>query len=90
MSVVLLEKVIAEIKSLAPEEQIKVRELLDSILPPKKNPPTREEYEQYLLAKGVISHIPTRTGKRSEELKDFKPIEVEGEPLSEMIIRERR
>jgi len=90
MSVVPLEKIIAEIKSLAPEEQIKVRELLDSISPPKKNPPTREEYEQYLLAKGVISHIPMRTGKRSEELKNFKPIEVEGEPLSEMIIRERR
>ncbi len=85
-----LEKVLEEVKSLAPEDQVKVRELLDSLLPPKKNPPSREEYEQYLLAKGVISHIPTRTGKRPEELKDFKPIEVEGEPLSETIIRERR
>ena len=90
MSSVSLEKVIEEIKSLQPEEQIKVRELLDVILSAKKHQPTREEYEQYLLAKGVISHIPARTGKRSEELKDFKPIEVEGEPLSEMIIRERR
>lgn len=85
-----LEKVLETVKSLRPEEQIKVREMLDEILPSKKNPPTREEYEKYLLAKGVISHIPTRTGKRPEELKDFKPIEVEGEPLSETIIRERR
>lgn len=85
-----LEKVLEEVKSLRPEEQIKVREMLDKILPSKKNPPTREEYEKYLLAKGVISHIPTRTGKRPEELKDFKPIEVEGEPISETIIRERR
>lgn len=85
-----LEKVLEEVKSLAPEEQIKVRELLDDILPPKNNPPSREEYEKYLLAKGVISRIPTRTGNRSEELKDFKPIEVQGEPISEMIIRERR
>ncbi len=68
MSVVPLEKVIAGIKSLAPEEQIKVRELLDSILPPKKNPPTREEYEQYLLAKGVISHIPTRQPPSPERM----------------------
>ena len=90
MSSVSLEKVIEEIKSLQPEEQIKVRELLDAILSAQKNQPTREEYEQYLLAKGVISHIPTRTGNRSEELKNFKPIEVAGEPLSEMIIRERR
>ena len=90
MSTVLLEKVIKEVKLLAPEEQLKVRELLNDILPSTNKPPSREEYEKYLLAKGVISHIPTRTGKRSEELKDFKPIEVEGEPISEMMIRERR
>ncbi len=85
-----LEKLIEEVKSLTPEEQAKVREVIDGILPSKNNPPSREEYEKYLLAKGVISHIPKRTGKLSEELKDFKPIEVEGEPISEMIIRERR
>ncbi|MDQ3749622.1 MAG: hypothetical protein M3367_11540 [Acidobacteriota bacterium] len=88
MSVVLLKKVIEQVKSLAPEEQIKVRELLDSILPPKKNQPTREEYEQYLLAKGIITHIPTRQIPPTR--RDFKPIKVEGEPISEMIIRERR
>jgi len=85
-----LEKLIEEVKSLTPEEQAKVREVIDGILPSKNNPPSREEYEKYLLAKDFISHIPTRTGKRSEELKDFKPIEVEGEPISEIIIRERR
>ena len=36
-------KSIKEVKSLAPEEQVKVREMLDSILSPKKNPPTRQE-----------------------------------------------
>jgi hypothetical protein len=85
-----LEKILEEIKSLAPEEQAKVRELLDSLQTSPTGTPSREEYEKYLLAKGVISHIPTRTGKRPEELRDFKPIEVEGEPLSETIIRERR
>jgi hypothetical protein len=85
-----LEKILEEIKSLTPEEQAKVRELLDKLPLQTNAPPSREEYEKYLLAKGVISHIPTRTGERPEELKDFKPIEVEGEPLSETIIRERR
>jgi len=89
MSVALLEKVIEQVKSLAPEEQMKVRELLDAILPPKKTPPTREEYEQYLLAKGVISHIPTRQPP-SPERKAFKPIKVTGKPISETIIEERR
>lgn len=85
-----LEKVLETVKSLTPEEKDKVRKALDDVLPTEKPKISREEYEKYLLAKGVISHIPTRTGKRPEELKDFKPIEVEGEPISETIIRERR
>lgn len=48
-----------------------------------------DEFECYLLAKGVISHIPPRD-ETDEEFDDFEPIEFEGEPLSEMIIRERR
>lgn len=47
-----------------------------------------DEFEQYLLAKGVISHIPPRT-MTDEEFDEFEPIEIEGEPLSEQIIRER-
>lgn len=47
-----------------------------------------DEFEQYLLAKGIISNIPTRD--ETDDDDDFEPIEFEGEPLSEMIIRERR
>ena len=47
-----------------------------------------DEFERYLLAKGVISHIPPRT-MTDEEFDEFEPIELEGEPLSEQIIRER-
>ena len=49
---------------------------------------TDEEFAQYLLAKGIISRIPA--GETDEEFDDYEPIVVEGEPLSEMIIRERR
>jgi len=48
-----------------------------------------DEFERQLLAKGVISHIPTRD-ETDEEFDKFEPIEVTGEPLSETIIRERR
>ncbi len=47
-----------------------------------------DEFERYLLAKGIISNIPTRD--ETDEDDNFEPIEFEGEPLSEMIIRERR
>ena len=48
-----------------------------------------DEFERYLLAKGIVSHIATRD-ETDEEFDSFEPIEVEGEPLSETIIRERR
>lgn len=47
-----------------------------------------DEFEHYLLAKGIISNIPTRD--ETDEDDNFEPIKFEGEPLSEMIIRERR
>ncbi len=48
-----------------------------------------DEFERYLLSKGVASHIATRD-ETDEEFDAFEMIEVEGEPLSETIIRERR
>ena len=47
-----------------------------------------DEFERYLLAKGVASHIATRD-ETDDEFDAFEMIEVEGEPLSETIIRER-
>lgn len=47
-----------------------------------------DEFEQYLLAKGIISNVPTRD--ETDEDDDFSPVEFEGEALSESIIRERR
>lgn len=84
-----LEKILEEIKSLTPAEQAQVRELLDSLPPQQQAPPSRAEYEQHLLATGVVSHLPTRQPP-SPERKAFKPIEVEGKPISETIIEERR
>ena len=53
--------------------------------------PSEEELEarvlNRLLEKGLISEIPPRWDDDDE---DFDPIEIEGEPLSKMIIRERR
>jgi len=48
-----------------------------------------DEFERYLIAKGVISHIPARD-ETDDEFVRFEPIEVVGEPLSETIMRERR
>lgn len=48
---------------------------------------TEEQFVQHLFEKGLITHIPEGM---TDEDDDFEPIEIEGEPLSEQIIRERR
>jgi hypothetical protein len=84
-----LDQVIEEVRALSPDDQRKLREWLDGLLAPPTPQMTEEEFEQHLLAKGVIGHIPSRI--RDEEFyRNRKPAEVEGKPVSEIIIEERR
>ncbi len=44
-----------------------------------------------LMKKGLISSLPrTPTEEDLKRWREYKPIDIEGEPLSETIIRERR
>jgi len=43
-----------------------------------------------MLAQGLFCRIPDRTMTDEEFFEDFEMLEIEGEPLSEQIIRERR
>lgn len=49
---------------------------------------TEAEFKQHLLKTGRISSLPTPAAPASRPA--FPPIALEGEPLSETIIRERR
>ncbi len=66
-----------------------LREQEQSVLTDEDIERREDEFERKLLAEGFISHIPTRD-ETDEEFDSFEPIQFEGEPLSEMIIRERR
>ena len=48
------------------------------------------EFELAMLAKGVFCSVPARPMTDEEFFEDFELLEIEGEPLSEQIIRERR
>ena len=48
---------------------------------------SEDEFLKQLLTEGFITNIPE---KYTDEDDDFEPIEIEGEPISETIIRERR
>jgi hypothetical protein len=51
-------------------------------------PRSEEEFKQHLLESDRVSSLPTRADPASRPV--FQPIALEGEPLSESIIRERR
>ena len=91
-----LDKIKEEMKALAPEELQEVRELVDSLLSDPPGPRMTEDeledaFERDLAAKGIISLPDPASRKEAEsEFDNYKPITVEGKPLSEMIFEDRR
>ncbi len=86
------EQVIETIRHLPVFEQRKILDWLEGYKPTIDEKISEEEIErkvlERLLAKGLISEIVEPM--TDEENDECLPIEIEGEPLSEMIIRERR
>jgi undecaprenyl pyrophosphate synthase len=87
---VTVEQIENEVKQLSTQDLRKVRDLVDSLLEEKESKPqmTEEEFEQYLYEKGVIGKPPLMMDFSC--YKDYRRVTVEGEPVSETIIKERR
>lgn len=84
-----VERVLDEIKSMTSEEQQQIRVALNSRAT-TKSVMTEDEFEQHLLASGVITEIsPPPTEAEIEAFRNYKPITVEGKPVSQTIIEER-
>lgn len=84
-----LDRLIEEVKTLTPDELRSLRDTVDELLAKSAHQMTEEEFEQHLLKKGIISRIPPRI-RDASFYANRKPIEVEGKPISEIIIEERR
>jgi putative addiction module CopG family antidote len=56
--------------------------------PAAKKPLTEDEFKQQLLESGFMTSLPIPLDPATR--RDFQPVKIEGEPLSETIIRERR
>ena len=80
---------LAEARDVAERLANYLREQESAALVAEETEAREDEFERQLLAKGLIDNIPTRD-ETDEEFDKFEPIDVEGEPLSETIIRERR
>lgn len=84
-----LDRVFEEVKALTPEEQMQLRDMLYALLAKNQAQTAEEEFERRLLERGVISRIPPPITDLTP-YRDRKLLEVEGKPLSETIIEERR
>ena len=88
---VTVEQIENGVKQLSAEDLRKVRKLVDSLLEKKAEKPqmTEEEFLKELEAEGFIGKVPPPI---TDFLRydNYKPVTVTGEPISEMIIRERR
>ncbi len=60
-----------------------------ALLPAAKKPMTEDEFERHLVAIGTMSRVPLPSDP-DRPARDFEPVMIKGEPLSETIIRERR
>ena len=56
----------------------------------KLKPLTRDEFNRRLMAAGLVTRLPDPALDIDDDDPEDQPIAIEGEPLSETIIRERR
>lgn len=83
-------EVLDAVRALSPEEQAQVRALLDSLQGAPAPLMTEDEFARHLAAKGVVTLPEPMTEEDIAEEDEWEPIEVQGTPLSQMIIEERR
>lgn len=84
-----LDRLFEEVKTLTPDEQSSLRDMIDELVSTKAPDTTSDELERKLLDNGIISRIPPRI-RDTGFYENRKPIEVKGKPVSEIIIEERR
>lgn len=79
----LFQRVAEEVKQLSPEEQKELKKQLERAL--------SEEVTRRLVAKGLMSCVPQPpTQAEIERIDSWKPITIQGKPLSESLIEDRR
>jgi hypothetical protein len=88
-----LDQLMEQVRALSPSAQWRLLEFLDALLAIPPGSPAGEQlseddFENQLVHEGVISVPPPRTDVSS--LTNWKPVEIQGKPLSETIIEERR
>lgn len=82
MSTAELESLIEQVKALSPADRGRLRQVMDGL--PAETP--EETLDRKLRESGLVRHPPRRGPRRPQS----PPVQVEGKPLSEQLIEERR
>jgi hypothetical protein len=78
------------VKALDIEKQERLRNLLDRLLARGARPLSEEdEIDLELLKEGILDSVPP-TAPDQKSFDGWKPVAIEGKPVSETIIEERR
>jgi hypothetical protein len=82
-------QLLTSLGALSPQQLEALRRELDNKLATATaKPPTEEQFKRHLLNSGLMTSLPTPAAPGSRPV--FEPFALDGEPLSEAIIRERR
>jgi hypothetical protein len=82
-----LERILQDIKTLAPDELVQVQQAVQAQLAPAGYAPEEERVLQEMLKVGLLTEIkPRRTARQSA----YPLVPIQGKPLSETIREERR
>ncbi len=87
MAQMTLHEILDQLLALEPEELRQLDQAIRSRLVPQADSPKRESFHRALLASGLVKQIrpPRRDGDAQRRL-----IDVQGQPVSETIVAERR
>jgi hypothetical protein len=79
------------VKALTPGQQRRLRKLLGALRFMSQPLSPEDEAALLLLKDGVIRRVPRpATEADSKSFQEYKPIQVEGKPISESIVEDRR
>lgn len=84
-----VDRILQAVQALSDDERRELRSRLNDHDAREEELRKREQVRRQLVAEGLLSHVPPR-GKDPERFRDWQPVAIKGEPLSETIIEERR
>ena len=83
-----LERLVEQVAALPNDQQRRFRELLDAAAPCQPAPSPEEGFKQRLLRSGLLCEI-KRPAKKASSPR-YPRVDIQGQPLSETVIKERR